>query len=180
MKLIPYSGIFRTGVAVISIVVRGAVLYGFSQIPPDTAIETVKRLSVARLDPSLPPVKFEAWLGRVIGRQTEIRWDMNDCGEQSGDPNAGKLRDVPLCVAANADLPDGRKVSVLIHVGSNQKGLSNLPTVFNAFVETAGKRRETKHLHDLEGFLKKASVPVGSVSDLLEQNQTQRNDAKAQ
>lgn len=145
----------------LSIVIGGIASHGFTQEKANEAVESVKHLAVSHLDASLPPVKFEAWFGMVVGRQAKIQWELNDCGEQTGDPKTDGLRDMPMCVGVNADLPDGRKVGVLIHVGTNQKGLSGSPSVFDAYVEASGKRRPTKHLHDLENFVKKGFDGVG-------------------
>ena len=145
-------------VAVVLLVIGGAAPCCYPQTLADQAVETVKHLSASRLDSSLPEVKFEAYFERIVGRQAKIQWELNDCGEQTGDPKSDALRDMPMCVGVNADLPDGRKAGVLIHVGTSQKGLSGSPTLFDAYIEASGKRRQAKHLHDLEDFLKKGGL----------------------
>ena len=150
------SGPLPILVAVVLSVILGATPHGLPQTLADQAIETVKHLSVSRLDSSLPEVKFEAWFARVVGRESKIAWELNDCGEQTGDPKSDALRDIPMCVGVSADLPDGRKAGVLVHVGTSRKGISGAPTVFDAYyVEVSGKHQQTKRLHNLEDSLRK-------------------------
>lgn len=91
----------------------------------------VKGISVKRLDPSLPDVPFEKWLSAFIKPGTEISWEVDDCGEDSGfeDPDYG--RDYVTCVGVEAILKDGSKLMVDIAVGTVNKGISGEPQVFN-------------------------------------------------
>ncbi len=130
------------------------VLPCFCQNADEKVLETVKHIPVSRLDSSLPDVSFLAWFGRMAGQNANIRWEQNDCGEQSGAQSSDK-EDAPICVAAIADRADGRKVSVAIHVGTNKKGISGTPSVFEAYLEADGKIQKAKRLHNLEDLLKK-------------------------
>jgi len=68
------------------------------------AIATAKRTNVRQIEPSLPNRAFEPWLRGVTGARTEVRWEVNDCGEQTGDPALDKGRDFPMCAEAQVAL----------------------------------------------------------------------------
>ncbi len=130
------------------------LLPGFCQTSGEKAIESLKHLPVSKLDSSLPDVSFLAWFGRMAGQNANIRWEENDCGEQKVGAPSDK-EDAPICVAAYADRADGRKVSVLVRVGTNKKGVNSAPAVFEASLEADGKTQKAKRLHNLEDMLKK-------------------------
>src|SRR5574337_1563894 len=82
-----------------------------AQISEDAAIKYVQKVSVAKLDSTLTGTPFADWLRGIIGKKATIEWELNDCGEQSGDPNVDKDRDIPACVGVNANLADGDRKS---------------------------------------------------------------------
>ena len=55
--------------------------------------------------------------------QTPITWEVNDCGEQTGNPEADKGRDFPICVEAQATLQKKRTLSISVSVGTLQTGV---------------------------------------------------------
>ena len=57
-----------------------------------------------------------------------MRWEANDCGEQTGDP-ATTPADPPLCAQAWAFLPNQDSVNVMVVVGRYQKGITGKPIV---------------------------------------------------
>lgn len=93
------------------------------------AIEAAKHVSAKSLDSVLPSQSFEKWLQSLIGPETRVAWESNDCGEQTGDP-ATTPSDPPVCAQASATLPDGRTVTVMIAVGTYKKGIRGKPQVF--------------------------------------------------
>jgi hypothetical protein len=64
------------------------------------AIAAAKNASVQRIDPSLPDKPLEKWLREIVGHQARITWEVNDCGEQTGNPEDDKGRDFPMCIEA--------------------------------------------------------------------------------
>ncbi len=128
---------------------------GFQQPAEDKAIEHVKHMPVSKLDSSLPDVMFAAWFERIAGKDAKVRWEMNDCGEQTGDPKIDRQNDMPMCVGAYADMPDGRKMAVLLSVGSVKKGIGDTARIFDAYLEVGGKQQRAKRLHNLEDSLKR-------------------------
>ena len=95
------------------------------------AIEAAKCTSVRQIEKSLPDKPFEKWLRDLIDPQARIVWEVNDCGEQSGNPEVGRGRNFPLCVSASVDLPAKRKLEVSLVVGTFKSGVETGPASFN-------------------------------------------------
>src|SRR5512143_2448191 len=63
------------------------------------AIDKAKTVLVSMFDKNLPKVTLEYFLtSESDGRK--IEWEVNDCGEQTGNPAVDRGRDFPLCVEA--------------------------------------------------------------------------------
>ena len=108
-------------------------------------IAAAKQVYVDRLDVQLPHMRFEAWLQKQIGK-AQIAWESNDCGEQDGFTARA---DIPLCGEASATLADGRKLTVMIGVGTSRKGVQGAPGVWFLSVQN----KTSTHLSDLAKFL---------------------------
>ena len=92
------------------------------------AIAYAKRLSVSELEKGLPAQRLADWFREAVGSQAKIKWEVNDCGEQTGT-SADVGRDFPSCVEANAELSDGRTAVVRIAVGTFKKGILGPPSI---------------------------------------------------
>src|SRR6185295_4793568 len=126
------------------------LLSGLSPAQPSRALEqrviaAAKQVDVSKLDVKLRRMRFDAWLQKQIG-SVLITWESNDCGEQDGFT---QRTDIPLCGQASATLPDGRNVTVMIGVGTLQKGIQGPPGVWFLAVE----QKTSTHLSDLPRFL---------------------------
>jgi len=108
-------------------------------------IAAAKQADVQKLDVQLPRMRFEAWLQKQIGA-SPIAWESNDCGEQDGFT---ARTDIPLCGQASATLPDGRKLTVMIGVGTLRKGVQGAPGVWFLALDD----KTSTHLSDLPRFL---------------------------
>ena len=127
----------------------GVLSFAQSARPLDRrVIAAAKQAYVDRLDVQLPHVRFDAWLQKQIGSD-QIAWESNDCGEQDGF--TGRT-DIPLCAQASATLSDGRKVTVMIGVGTSRKGVQGAPGVWFLAVQD----KTSTHLSDLPKFLNNA------------------------
>ena len=120
------------------------------------AIEFAKRLSVSLLDSTLPQARFSEWLAGLVGDSAVVQWELNDCGEQTGDSAIDNHRDIPICVGVDVTLPDHRKLGIMISVGTHDKGLVGEPAVFDMYLESEGKFRTMRRLGDLERTLRKS------------------------
>jgi hypothetical protein len=87
------------------------------------AVQAAKNTSVHRLEPSLPDKPFGVWLRKLVGPKSDIKWEVNDCGEQTGDPQSDRGRDFPMCAEAQVTLVGKRKLSVALSVGTFKTGV---------------------------------------------------------
>lgn len=113
----------------------------WAQSPPTdptekAAIDHAKTILVSSLDRSLPKITLEYFL-QYESKGAPIHWEVNDCGEQTGDPATDPGRDFPMCVQADFDVQH-RAVSVMIAVGTSRKGVSGPPQVFSVTVTAMG------------------------------------------
>ncbi|MGE5114542.1 MAG: hypothetical protein ACM3JB_27085 [Acidobacteriaceae bacterium] len=96
------------------------------------ALDNGQKVLVSTFDKSLPKVSLKFFL-ESESDGAEIRWEVNDCGEQSGNP-ADRGRDFPTCVEASFATEDGRTVDVMVAVGTAKKGVSGTPTLFSSTI----------------------------------------------
>ncbi len=128
-----------------------------AQTSEQVAIEFAKGLSISRLDSTLPQARFSDWLAMIVGDSAGVQWELNDCGEQTGDSASDNHRDIPICVGVNVTLPDHRTLGIMIAVGTHNKGLAGDPAVFDMYIGSNGKFRTIRRLSDLQTTLKKSS-----------------------
>ena len=82
------------------------------------------------MEKSLPRVTFEAWVQGLVGAQAALKWSMNDCGEQTGNPALDRGRDFPICAEVQAAVAGDRQLSLALMVGSTSRGLTIGPPMF--------------------------------------------------
>ena len=110
-----------TSLLTIALVLGGA--QAGTQARDARAIAAAKAASVHRLERALPDKPFAKWLRGVVGPQVQISWEVNDCGEQTGNPEVDKGRDFPMCVEAQAGLRGKRTLSISLSVGTFKTGV---------------------------------------------------------
>jgi hypothetical protein len=112
------------------------------------AIQHAKNTLVSSLDNSMPKVSLEFFLNYESGG-ADIHWEVNDCGEQSGNPAADRGSDSPMCVEADF-AKDQIGVTVLVSVGTFKSGPSGTPALFNVTVQgPSGKIHTLRRFGDL-------------------------------
>ena len=131
-----------------------SALHSFAQIPEEPAIRYVKRLPVVKLDSTLNTERFSAWLGRIAGQTATLRWELNDCGEQTGVPAIDTARDLPACVGVYAQCPGHRNFGITIGVGTLAKGVTGPPGIYDIYLESAETTRTFRSLRELRDALK--------------------------
>ena len=124
-----------------------------AQVSDDEAIGSVKTLPVSKLDPALPNTPFSTWLAKLAGDSGVVKWEVNDCGEQTGNSMMDIQSDVPISVEVDVTLPRDREWSITVNAGSDKKGLVKDPVVSYIDLVSKGKYQSVKHLHDLQGAL---------------------------
>ncbi len=100
-----------------------SVLQAGAQTRDASAIAAAKNTSVHRLDSSLPDKTLAQWLRDSVGHQARITWEVNDCGEQTGNPETDKGRDFPMCAEAQVTLQGKRKLYIAFSVGTFKTGV---------------------------------------------------------
>jgi hypothetical protein len=116
------------------------------------AINRAKQVQVYAFDPSLPKTSLESFLRQASG-DAPTTWEVNDCGEQTGDPETESERDVPVCVQATVTVADGPIGSVTVAVGTARKGVSGAQELYEVTV-THEDVTDTIQLRDLPGRLR--------------------------
>src|SRR5579859_3100931 len=112
-----------------------------------TALQHAKSALVSSLDNSLPKVSLEFFLNYESGG-ADIRWEVNDCGERTGNPATDRGSESPMCVEADFT-KDQTDVSVIVSVGTFQKGPSGKPALFGVTVHGPSGRVYSLRLGDL-------------------------------
>ncbi|MGA8342892.1 MAG: hypothetical protein WB781_13230 [Candidatus Sulfotelmatobacter sp.] len=138
-----------------------------------TAIQLAKSQLVSSFDRSLPRVSLEFFL-KYEGGGATIKWEVNDCGEQAGNPAIDHRLDSPVCVEADFD-KDHATVTVVVSVGTFKTGPLGAPALVSVTItDRSGLIRPVHHLSDLPMELHRPipSVPrnipvqVGALSSL--------------
>ena len=91
------------------------------------AIQRVKTFLVSSLDRNLSKATLQFFL--QYEGEGAIKWEVNDCGEQTGRVAVDHGRDSPMCVEAAIDLKDGHAATVLVSVGTFKRGPVDVPAV---------------------------------------------------
>ena len=122
------------------------------------AIAAAKNTSAHRLDPSLPEKSLAQWLRDVVGPHTPIAWEVNDCGEQTGNPIADKGRDFPTCAEAQVALPGKRTLYVSFSVGTVKTGVraASVQFAYAVIVQPAGSAKPISKLSQVPEAIKAA------------------------
>jgi hypothetical protein len=83
----------------------------------DAALEAAKLLMVqtaSDYSELLPAQPLSVWLDSILPRRTTLIYELNDCGEQTGNPEIDHTRDMPICLGVEAVLLSrARKMALL-------------------------------------------------------------------
>jgi hypothetical protein len=102
-----------------------------------SAISAARQVVVQGIDSALPHVSFDEWLRSIVGSDAPTKWEVNDCGEQAGDPTRDRGRDFPICAEVQVDLGGQRELHVSLSVGTNKTGVAGVPAFRSAYVRVA-------------------------------------------
>jgi TonB family protein len=127
------------------------------------AISSAQEMSASDLDWALPDRPFAGWFSEVIGPKAGVVWQLTECGERiAASGEAGQ--DLPACAEVNAILPGGRKVFVVISVGTFKKGLTGKPSFFRAVIEQNERLYQVRRLSELPQRLRSPEGPSTTVA----------------
>jgi TonB family protein len=116
------------------------------------AIADTQRTLASKLDSGLPEISFADWHEKIVGRKTGVLWQLSECGDQL-EANANGTGDTRACVEVNTILPDGRKVILMIAVGTFKKGVTGSPAFRFGVIQQKDQLRPIRRLRDLEDQL---------------------------
>jgi hypothetical protein len=123
--------------------------------PPDsTVIDGVRHIDISRLDSTLPRIALAEWLRQFVADSANLAWEVNDCGEQTGDPSVDTLRDIPTCVSVESNADTAGGFGIMVGVGSVKNGIGPQPGIYNIYIRTGTNYRTVQSLHELAAILK--------------------------
>ncbi len=122
-----------------------------AQSTDQLAIDRARTTIVYTFDKDLPKVSLEDFLKQSTNNAL-LTWEVNDCGEQSGDPEDGQ-RDIPICAQVTLKATNGRAATVMVAVGTAQKGVSGRPELFDVFITDLDDSTYAIQLRDLSAEL---------------------------
>jgi TonB family protein len=118
------------------------------------AVASAQNVLASELDAELPSHPFARWFQQLVGPKAGVTWQLNECGNLPSLLRA-QGQDLPACAEVNALLPDGRKVMVMIEVGTFNKGITGIPCFAHAAIEQEGELYRVRRLRDLPEQLQK-------------------------
>ena len=135
------------------------------------AIQRAKSVIASSFDRSLPNVSLEFFLKYESGG-APIKWGVSDCREQIGSPAPDQEHGPPMCVEADFEFKEQTAVTVLVSVGTFNRGPSGVPALISVTITESGTIRPVRHLSDLPVELHRPAprpprdlpVPVGALS----------------
>jgi len=123
------------------------------------ALSSVQGMPASNFDSELPGRPFAIWFNQLIGPEAGVVWQLTECGERIVASDAAE-QDLPACAEVNANLIDGRKVFVVISVGTFKKGLNGKPAFFCAVIERNEQLYQVRRLSDLPEMLRALDGPT--------------------
>jgi TonB family protein len=127
------------------------------------AVSDTQGTLASDLDAELPKLPFTDWLGKVVGPGAGVVWQLSECGERNDAASNGG-GDTQACVEVNTILSDGRKIIVMIAVGTFKKGVTGPPAFRFGVIEQKGELRPIRRLSDLQkllsGQVEPANIPA--------------------
>jgi TonB family protein len=134
------------------------------------ALADAQRIPAQELDPELPKVPFANWMKQTVGPGAGLTWQLSECGEIK-DATADSGADIRACAEANTILADGRRVIVMITVGTFKKGVTGAPAFHYGVIERAEGLYRVRRLRDLPKLLSTSgSLPNIRARELPEVN----------
>ncbi len=139
---------FKKAAIVLAVVCLG--MFAAAQSDPkleQAAIAKVKNTLVSQLQPGMPKVGLEYYLQTQSANDAKIKWEMNDCGEQTGDPADRNIADPPTCVEADVTNAHGDMAVLFVAVGTAKTGIKGKPKVFSiSFKDAKGRTKELQRI----------------------------------
>ena len=117
-------------------------------------IAHAKKIPASAIDARLPKVTLEFFLS-YESEGSPIRWELNDCGEQTGNPAVDQGRNFPICVEADFDVHH-RSVNIVIALGTSNGESQKAPGFFSGSITNPdGSSHAIQRLGDLPAQLRR-------------------------
>ncbi len=118
------------------------------------AIRYARNISVSKIEKGMPLIRFDKWFRSLGGAKLKVKYEVNDCGEQTGT-SADRGRDFPMCVEATAET-EVSSIQVNMQVGTFKKGITmRRPVTRGIRVDEEGEEHsDFDSLAELEKFLR--------------------------
>ena len=132
------------------------------KVSEQQAIEQAKATVVRSVDGTLPNQRLDLWLRDLFGSTAKTAWEVNDCGEQTGDPQIDRGRDFPMCVEVSIPLENRRVLHLLFAVGTFKTGVHSQPPAFShgAVLEAGTPVQWLKSLGEAKTVSKSFAKPL--------------------
>jgi hypothetical protein len=114
--------------------IPGAAARAQSEAP---AVVAAQRAAASDMSPSLPHTPLGAWLRGVAPTDSALTWEATDCGEQTGNPQVDRARDLPVCATVEIALAGGRRLTLSFLVGTSRQGIAGRPALYYGVFEDA-------------------------------------------
>jgi len=121
------------------------------------AVADIQRMLASELDTELPRLSFANWFRQIVGPGAGVAWQLSECGEQQ-DARPDLAGDMRACVEVNTILPDGRKVVVMVAVGTFKKGMTSTPVFYYGVIEQQEELYMVRRLRDLPELLRTPEI----------------------
>jgi hypothetical protein len=118
----------------------------------DDYVSYSKSLPAKKFDKSLPSIPTEQWLASSLPAGIVAVWRNNvtACGEQTGDPETDKKRDMPLCVEIELKKKDKFVGYLLLLVGTEKKGKEvEAVGLYYGYIAKGAKTMDLNELHEV-------------------------------
>jgi TonB family protein len=133
------------------------------------AVDDAKRTLASGLDEALPELSFAEWYAKIVGAEAGTVWQLSECGDQVEATTNG-ASDPRACVQVSTILADGRRVIVMISVGSFKLGITGSPKFDFAVIDYKDGLRQVRRLRNLEDLIlhpeKAAENPPATLPEL--------------
>jgi len=137
---------------VLAIVLSMLLFVSSPTMADDAYVNFAKSLPAKKYDKKLPSIPVEPWLTSILPRGIVAVWGENvtDCGEQTGDPEIDKERDMPLCAEIELKKKDKSVGYLLLFVGTEKRGkLKDDAALYYGYIKKDDKTIELKKLQEI-------------------------------
>jgi hypothetical protein len=111
-------------IRLLAVVVFTILFMASPVLADDDYVSYAKSLPAEKFDKSLPSIPTERWLASSLPPGIVAVWGKNvtACGEQTGDQEIDKKRDMPLCAEIELKRDNKSVGYLLLLVGTEKKG----------------------------------------------------------